>query len=92
MNEYKLKRTVSYLTRLSKEMGDKLSENNAGIADLSDPNRSTKLAEKYNNLYDNDWTDALESLTTEGRVDEEAGVRFLLEIMKVFKYFFFRVI
>ncbi|CAG2229835.1 unnamed protein product [Mytilus edulis] len=73
----------SALSRLSKEMGDKLSENNAGIADLSDPNRSTKLAEKYNNLYDNDWTDALESLTTEGRVDEEAGVRILLEIMKV---------
>ncbi|XP_052077587.1 uncharacterized protein LOC127715540 isoform X1 [Mytilus californianus] len=72
----------SALSRLSKEMGDKLSENNAGIADLSDPNRSTKLAEKYNNLYDNDWTDALESLTTESRVDEEAGVRFLLEIMK----------
>ncbi|XP_076117894.1 uncharacterized protein LOC143085437 isoform X1 [Mytilus galloprovincialis] len=72
----------SALSRLSKEMGDKLSENNAGIADLSDPNRSTKLAEKYNNLYDNDWTDALESLTTEGRVDEEAGVRILLEIMK----------
>lgn len=71
----------SALSRLSKEMGDKLSENNAGIADLSDPNRSTKIAEKYNNLYDNDWTDALESLT-KSHVDEEAGVRFLLEIMK----------
>jgi hypothetical protein len=38
-------------------MGEKLNENNPGIADLSDPNRSTKVAEKYNSLYDNEWTD-----------------------------------
>lgn len=64
-------------------MGEKLNENNSGIADLSDPNRSTKVAEKYNSLYDNDWTDALEELTNNGRMDEENGIRFLLEIMKV---------
>ena len=63
-------------------MGDKLNENNSGIADLSDPNRSTKVAEKYNNLYDNEWTDALESLCF-NNLDEEAGVRYLLEIKKV---------
>ena len=63
-------------------MGDKLNENNSGIADLSDPNRSTKVAEKYNNLYDNEWTDALESLSF-NNLDEEAGVRYLLEIKKV---------
>jgi len=63
-------------------MGDKLNDNNPGIADLSDPNRSTKVAEKYNSLYDNEWTDASESLSFH-KIDEEAGVRYLLEIKKV---------
>ena len=75
---------VFFYSRLSKEMGDKLNDNNPGIADLSDPNRSTKVAEKYNSLYDNEWTDALESLTLSLKNnDEEAGVRYLLEIKKV---------
>ncbi|XP_053398896.1 uncharacterized protein LOC123556660 [Mercenaria mercenaria] len=47
-------------SRLSKLMGDKLSDNNPDIADLSDNNRPTKLAEKYQELYDNQWTDAYE--------------------------------
>ena len=72
--------------RLSKEMGEKLNQNNTGITDLSDPNRATKIAEKYNNLYDNDWTDALEDLTDKN-LDEETGVRFLLEIIKVRLFF-----
>jgi len=71
-----------FSSRLSKEMGDKLNDNNPGIADLSDPNRSTKVAEKYNSLYDNEWTDALESLSF-NKIDEETGVKYLLEIKKV---------
>ena len=63
-------------------MGEKLNDNNPGIADLSDPNRSTKVAEKYNSLYDNEWTDALESLGF-NKIDEEEGVKILLEIKKV---------
>ncbi|XP_071125506.1 uncharacterized protein [Mytilus edulis] len=71
----------SALSRLSKEMGDKLSQDNPAIADLSDPNRSTKIAEMYNSIYDNEWTDALETLQST-RLDEENAVISLLEIMK----------
>lgn len=41
-------------------MSDKLSDNNPDIADLSDENRPTKIGEKYQELYDNQWTDAFE--------------------------------
>ena len=43
-------------------MGSKLTDNNPNIADLSDENRPTKLAELYSELYDNEWTNAYESL------------------------------
>ncbi|KAL4230741.1 hypothetical protein ACF0H5_011116 [Mactra antiquata] len=48
--------------RLSKMMGDQITENNPDIADLSDLNRPTKLAEKYSELYDNEWTDCYEEM------------------------------
>ncbi|CAG2229834.1 MYH6_7 [Mytilus edulis] len=76
----------SALSRLSKEMGDKLSQDNPAIADLSDPNRSTKIAEMYNSIYDNEWTDALETLQST-RLDEEHAVIALLEIMKTIYQF-----
>ncbi|XP_069131557.1 uncharacterized protein [Argopecten irradians] len=51
------------LTRLSKIAGSKLVRGNPAITDLSDTNRPTKVAEKYSELYDNEWTDALEELS-----------------------------
>ena len=48
-------------TRLSSLAGDKLTQGNPAITDLGDPNRPMKLAEKYGELYDNEWTDALDS-------------------------------
>lgn len=65
------------LTRLSKEMSSKLNHKNPNITDLSDSNRPTKIAEKYNELYDNEWTDALEELTEE-RYQEEGAIAELL--------------
>lgn len=47
----------------SKYVSHALSYNNPNIADLSDPNRPTKLAEKYSELYDNEWTEAFEAMT-----------------------------
>ena len=64
-------------------MGSKLNDRNPNIADLSDSNRPTKLAEKYNELYDNEWTDALEELDSMG---EEAAIRVLLHIIEVRVY------
>eukprot|EP00105_Crassostrea_gigas_P005177 XP_011418675.1 PREDICTED: uncharacterized protein LOC105321888 [Crassostrea gigas] len=58
------------LTRLSAYAGEKLRLNNPGLADLSDENRPNKLAEKFSELYDNDWTDALESLADTNQTEE----------------------
>lgn len=40
--------------------------------------RPTKLAEMYNELYDNEWTDAFEVLAGDNRSEEES-----LELLKL---------
>ena len=50
--------------------GDKLTKGNPTIADLGDPNRPMKIAEKYGELYDNEWTDAMDYL------DDAMGILF----------------
>lgn len=65
-------------------MGSKLSEKNPNITDLSDSNRPTKIAEKYSELYDNEWTDALETLTSEnGIYTEESAIQVLVTCIQV---------
>lgn len=77
----KIKKTVF---RLSKIAGSKLTSNNPDIADLSDDNRPTKLAEKFGQLYDDAWTDSLEELTeVETKLDEGVAIGFLLQIILV---------
>ncbi|XP_052811945.1 trichohyalin-like isoform X2 [Mya arenaria] len=66
--------------RLSKVVGAKLSDDNPNITDLSDENRPTKLAEKYSELYDNEWTDAYEDAEVEG-LDEGKAIAKLLGIL-----------
>uniref|UniRef100_K1QJX5 Mitochondria-eating protein C-terminal domain-containing protein n=1 Tax=Magallana gigas TaxID=29159 RepID=K1QJX5_MAGGI len=70
------------LTRLSAYAGEKLRLNNPGLADLSDENRPNKLAEKFSELYDNDWTDALESLADTNQT-EESQTQELLHMLQV---------
>ncbi|VDI72788.1 Hypothetical predicted protein [Mytilus galloprovincialis] len=48
--------------RLSSVDGSMLTENKPNITDLNDPNRATKLAEKWCKIFDDEWTDALDSL------------------------------
>ncbi|XP_053399063.1 uncharacterized protein LOC123556866 [Mercenaria mercenaria] len=67
-------------SRLSKSMGDKLTDNNPNIADLSDKNRPTKLAERYQEIYDNEWTDAFETLD-EIYQNEEKTTSILIHIL-----------
>ena len=69
-------------SRLSKLMGQKLTDANPNIADLSDLNRPTKLAERYAELYDNQWTDAYD-LIDNG--DESVTIEALLAILRVSK-------
>lgn len=68
--------------RLSSVAGEKLRNNNPGIADLSDENRPINLGEKFSQLYDDQWTDAIEHLEEMGYSETE-GIRRLLDILKV---------
>lgn len=68
--------------RLSSYAGEKLRLNNPGLADLSDENRPNKLAEKFSELYDNAWTDALESLADTNQ-NEESQIQYLLQTLRV---------
>ena len=63
-------------------MGQKLTDANPNIADLSDLNRPTKLTERYTELYDNQWTDAYD-LIDNG--DESVTIEALLAILRVSK-------
>lgn len=68
---------------MSKVAGERLVENNPAITDLSDQNRPTKLGEIYSELYDNEWTDALEGLTSDGYDDEFAISTLLLTFIVI---------
>ncbi|XP_060552374.1 optineurin-like [Ruditapes philippinarum] len=72
--------------RLSKVMGNKLTANNPGIADLSDQNRPTKLAEKYSELYDNEWTDAYE-VFEKSSPNEKDAIKTLLNLLQSIQRF-----
>lgn len=72
--------------RLSKHMGAELMTDNPNIADLSDSNRPTKLAEIFSELYDNDWTNAYEDLHMKDMTSIDI-VKSLLDILKfAFEY------
>ncbi|XP_033731603.1 uncharacterized protein LOC117321242 isoform X2 [Pecten maximus] len=65
-----------------KEFEMKSSGNNSDIdADLCDPYRPFKIAEMYIELYDNEWTDALESLCEDSPVEDE-NTKKLLDVLK----------
>lgn len=57
-------------------------EDNPFVTDLSDPNRPQKLAEKFNSLYDNSWTDAFEALSAKKK-DEKSICVNLLKVLQV---------
>ena len=70
------------------EASVRLRKDNPNLTDLSDSLRPTKLAEKYTELYDNDWTDAFEELHNKCRLPEEKVVQCLLKILKVLNRFY----
>lgn len=79
---FKFAYCIFFFYRLSAYAGEKLRLNNPGLADLSDENRPNKLAEKFSELYDNDWTDALESLADTNQT-EESQTQELLHMLQV---------
>ncbi|XP_061184465.1 uncharacterized protein LOC133192479 [Saccostrea echinata] len=70
----------SLLTRLSTIAGSRLRDGNPSITDLSDDNRPLNVAERFSELYDNEWSDAFEKLTV-GRSEEET-VQILLDLLQ----------
>jgi hypothetical protein len=66
---------------LSEAAGNEPRENNPNIADLSDMNRPTSLADKFNSLYTDEYTNAMEVI--EGSLDEAGAVQMMLEWLKV---------
>ncbi|KAK3602820.1 hypothetical protein CHS0354_026371 [Potamilus streckersoni] len=71
------------LIRLSQQMGQQMLEGNPSITDLSDQNRPSKLGEMYSELYDNEWTDAFETLTETFKLDDTKAIELLLKILLV---------
>jgi hypothetical protein len=51
---------------LSYAAGARLTDNNPNITNLHDPNRPMKLADKFNKIYDDEWTDIIERLEKNG--------------------------
>ncbi|XP_078326245.1 uncharacterized protein LOC111123104 isoform X2 [Crassostrea virginica] len=72
------------LTRLSALAGDRLRLNNPGIADLSDEYRPNKLAEKFSELYDNEWTEFYEDLEKPGSSEEQIIGQLLKLIQEIY--------
>ena len=76
--------TSTCIIRLSALAGDRLRLNNPGIADLSDEYRPNKLAEKFNELYDNEWTEFYEDLERTGNTEKQI-IGQLLQLIQVEK-------
>ncbi|XP_021364058.1 uncharacterized protein LOC110457213 [Mizuhopecten yessoensis] len=66
------------LNRLSEIAGQKLRQNNPAITDLSTDNRPTKIAERFKELYANQWTDAFTELTSDHSCSEIKAIDILL--------------
>ncbi|XP_045188059.2 uncharacterized protein LOC123545820 [Mercenaria mercenaria] len=65
----------------SKRASIKMRQNNPDIADLSDTNRPTRIAERFSELYDNEWTEAFEELSRRSRSEKET-IEYLLSIVQ----------
>ncbi|XP_069130941.1 liprin-alpha-1-like isoform X2 [Argopecten irradians] len=73
------------MNRLSEMAGQKLRQNNPNIVDLNVENRPTKIAERLKQIYDNQWTDALDKLLK--KCDEKKAIDLLLNaLLDSFKF------
>lgn len=70
-----------YFFRLSTIAGSRLKDGNPIITDLSDDNRPLKIAERFSEIYDNEWTDVFDNLITDK--SERESIHILLDILQV---------
>lgn len=68
--------------RLSQVAGAKLVAGNTSIADLGDRYRPTRIAELFSELYDNEWTEAVDTLC-DAQCSEEKIVQNLFITLQV---------
>lgn len=68
--------------RFKEKQTQNRGSNNALVMDLSDPNRSLKIAERFNEIYDYQWNIAVDKLEGLGK-EEEEGIKILLDIITV---------
>jgi len=82
-----LKRNIStWLSlRLSAQLPVGVCEGNPNIVNLNDPYRSTKVAELYSELYDNEWTTAYDRIEKD-KPDGRYIIDTLLDILIVIFY------
>ena len=59
------------LDELSCVAGERMKNNRARVADLGDPIRAEKIAEKWRAVYDNDWTAVVDECESSVNTDEE---------------------
>ncbi|XP_052791798.1 uncharacterized protein LOC128225944 [Mya arenaria] len=72
--------------RLSRLAGERLTDGNPNITDLSDRNRPTKLGEVYSELYDNEWTNAFDGLIRSGYDELEAIQTLKLTLLNIYDF------
>ncbi|KAL3879740.1 hypothetical protein ACJMK2_032026 [Sinanodonta woodiana] len=71
------------LKRVSSVARERMRNENDEIAELSDPNRPTKLAKRFSEIYDNEWKDAFTSLRDKNKHDDDrTAIETLLSIIK----------
>ncbi|KAL5012979.1 hypothetical protein ScPMuIL_011530 [Solemya velum] len=68
--------------RLSAKAAADLTDNNPNITDLGDLNRPEKLAERFMQLYDDEWTCAFETMSERGDTDDDAIIQLLDVVVK----------
>ncbi|XP_061188316.1 uncharacterized protein LOC133196438 [Saccostrea echinata] len=85
------KQRQDILNKISEVAGARLKSNNPAIADLSDQNRPSKLAEKFSELYDNEWTDAAEELKQTIKFPKETSEEEMDIVVIKFLYNFAKV-
>ncbi|MDP0588199.1 MAG: hypothetical protein QS748_02950 [Candidatus Endonucleobacter bathymodioli] len=83
--KYWNKRREDASTYLSKISGRKMAEGNPAITDLSDKNRPMKIAERYSELYDNEWTDFMATCQSKTDLTEKKIIALSLQLLMIAK-------
>ncbi|MCK5894032.1 MAG: hypothetical protein KAG53_06380 [Endozoicomonadaceae bacterium] len=95
LNRINDKREVA-MTELSSKAGDVMTSKNPNITNLGDPNRADKLGDKFNEIYDNEWTDLMEYLESSdkkklktplenNKVMDKSGKKYAMIIVRMTK-------